>query len=244
MGVKYKVDNSFFEVWSKPMAYVLGYICADGSLEDSPYIRGKYLRVSSIDRASIENIKKALASEHTIVESKPDDPKRQIQYMLRIGDKKIYNDLMKRGVYPRKSLTLAFPNIPKNFLADFVRGYFDGDGCVTIERGIGTHGQVILKRLATIFTCGCRKFLVDLENKLEKSANMSTMKIYPNQRAFQLRFSTLDSYKLFKFMYEDAEGLFLQRKYDIFREYLSIPGRSTQKRAAEILGNKAWWRSG
>lgn len=49
------------------MAYVLGYLYADGSLENAHYLRGKYIRVTSIDRKSIDNIRKSLKSEHRII---------------------------------------------------------------------------------------------------------------------------------------------------------------------------------
>ena len=42
------------------MAYVLGYIYADGSLDDSPYMGGKYIQITSTDEDSIQRIKKWL----------------------------------------------------------------------------------------------------------------------------------------------------------------------------------------
>jgi hypothetical protein len=52
MGIKYKVDSNFFKTWTPSMAYILGFITADGSLENAAYLRGKYLRICSSD---IEN---------------------------------------------------------------------------------------------------------------------------------------------------------------------------------------------
>lgn len=66
MGIKYSVDETFFDNWTSEMAYVLGYIYADGSLEDASYLRGKYLRVSSAEKSNIITIRKLLKSEHTI----------------------------------------------------------------------------------------------------------------------------------------------------------------------------------
>ena len=70
MGVKYRVNEAFFDSWTQEMAYVLGYFYADGSLEDASYLRGKYVRVSSVEKYSILRIKKWLSSEHTIVQQK------------------------------------------------------------------------------------------------------------------------------------------------------------------------------
>lgn len=66
MGFKYSVDENFFKKWNANMAYVLVFLYADGSLEDSTYIRGKYLRVSSIDKEVIELIKSSLQAQHPI----------------------------------------------------------------------------------------------------------------------------------------------------------------------------------
>lgn len=45
MGIKYKVNEDFFNEWSHKMAYILGCYYADGSLEDATYLRGKYIRM-------------------------------------------------------------------------------------------------------------------------------------------------------------------------------------------------------
>src|SRR3989344_1919719 len=122
------------------MAYVLGYIYADGSLNDSPYMRGKYVQVSSVDKSSIERIKRWLDSEHKITEAKPTFIGGRICFKLRIGSHKIYNDLFRLGLYPNKSLTVKFPRIPKKYFSHFVRGYFDGDGCIYFEKRKGKNG--------------------------------------------------------------------------------------------------------
>ena len=45
----------------------------------------------------------------------------------------MFNDLIKQGCVPNKSLILTFPNkyqVPKNLINHFIRGYFDGDGSI------------------------------------------------------------------------------------------------------------------
>ena len=34
------------------------------------------------------------------------------------------------GGHPNKHATIKFPEVPKEFLFDFIRGFFDGDGSV------------------------------------------------------------------------------------------------------------------
>jgi hypothetical protein len=67
MGIKYFVNEKFFSSWGKNMAYVLGYIYADGNLEYSPKIRGRYLRISSTDKNTIIKIKKPLRKVRVFV---------------------------------------------------------------------------------------------------------------------------------------------------------------------------------
>jgi intein/homing endonuclease len=52
---------------------------------------------------------------------------------------------------------MKFPEIPKEYFWDFVRGYFDGDGCVSINRE---------KYIYIIFSSGSKKFLEGLRDDL------------------------------------------------------------------------------
>ena len=217
MGVKYSVNENLFRTWSPSMAYILGYIFADGSLEDSSYMRGKYLRLSSTDRSSIVSLKHILNSKHKIVKTfannhhKPD-------YLLRIGSHAIFNDLKRYGLHPHKSLTITFPNVPRKYLGNFVRGYFDGDGCIHLERTkMGS-----IKCIRTIFTSGSNRFLSQLAEILTYTILLTPRKIYKGTRSYQLRYSTRDSEKLFILMYQNTNGIFMKRKFNKFLEYLKL----------------------
>lgn len=237
MGRKYHVDEGFFDVWSHEMSYVLGFLFADGSLEDASYIRGKYIRVTSTDRNRIEAIRRLLRSRHTIVEvNKGGNYKKS--YLLRIGNAKIYNRLLELGVTPRKSLTMSFPNVPDLYLSAFVRGYFDGDGCVHIGRSPkGT------SRLLTIFTSGSRSFLESLKAKLAKVLNTNGGSLHAHgstKGTYQLRYFANDSMKLFEYMYPSIlpPDLLMRRKYAIFVRYFDeIRGNPSRRLSKYISGH-------
>lgn len=231
MGIKYKVNEDFFKTWSQEMAYVLGYLYADGSMEDASYLRGKYVRVSSVERNNIVKIRKWIGSEHTIVPQKSLHKNGRTGYLLRIGSHAIYNDLLKLGLYPNKSLTITLPNIPKEYFEHFVRGYFDGDGCVRLA----TH-RGILKKLSTVFTCGSRIFLEKLAIKIHKYIDTDQTNIYNGHRSFMLSYSSSDSVRLFKFMYHGArKDVFLKRKFDRYKEYFSLRPARVDKEVKSIL---------
>lgn len=235
MGIKYIVDSTFFNVWSSKMSYVLGYLYADGSLEDASYLRGKYVRVSSIDQITIQNIKNLLGSMHTITKVVSHQGKRQNKYLLRIGDHILYNALVKRGLFPKKSLSMQLPLIPKKYIKDFVRGYFDGDGCIYIERH-NFEGSQKIKRLRLIFTSGSRIFLEQLLQLLKSYIGLESGKIYKSHRSFQLCYGTDDAVKLFKLFYKDVSScLYLHRKAEIFLDYFKVRSARVDKTVRSIV---------
>ena len=54
-------------------------------------------------------------------------------YRINLYNSTLSLDLKNLGLYSNKSLTITFPNetiLPKQYIYDFIRGYFDGDGCI------------------------------------------------------------------------------------------------------------------
>lgn len=235
MGIKYKVNEKFFEKWSSNMAYVLGYIYADGSLDDSPYMRGKYIQITSTDEDSIQRIKNWLNSEHKTNTKKSNFIGGKICFILRIGSHKIYNDLLKLGLCPNKSLTINFPKVPQKYLGHFIRGYFDGDGCIYFEKSKGKSGQSIIKRIRTIFTSGSKRFLEEMNDVL-KSTGIDNGKIYLSKRSYQSVYNTKDSIKIFKLIYADTGiNSFFMRKFKVFNDYFELQPKVVDKTIRKII---------
>lgn len=233
MGIKFPVNHRYFRTWSPRMAYVLGFIFADGSLEYADRIRGKYVRISNTDKDRISLIRRLLHSSHRIYEERR-GPTRKVRYLLRIGDGILYDSLVALGVTPAKSLTMRFPVIPDRNLRDFVRGYFDGDGCVQSERRNGA-----ICRIRVVFTSGSKQFLSHLHIALKERTRVGGRGLYPHastKGAYQLRYSTRDSIRIHLYMYYKGlpVEMSLARKYDIFTEYLKLRG-ITSRNVARVL---------
>lgn len=219
MGVKYAVNEHFFDTWSPDMAYVFGFLLSDGSMEDASNIRGKYVRVSSTDIDRIKLIRNLLRSRHKIITFRK-SLRHKTQYLLRIGSHVLYQQLFKLGMTPHKSLTMPFPLVPRKYFSFFVLGYFDGDGCVFLEKAQTNRP----KRLKTIFTSGSKKFLAELQKNFTKIAGTTGGGLYAHASSygtFQLRYSARDSIRLFLLMYQSKKSvsLALKRKYVIFMTY-------------------------
>lgn len=222
-----QINQNFFKSWSPQMAYVLGFIFADGAIEDvQKSSRTCYIAITatSKDFSILNKIKDAMNSGHKLYRKKskpvlfphgktytPDEC-----FILRIGSKLMYNDLLKLGVTPRKSLTIIFPKILADYLSFFLRGYFDGDGCIYLKN----------KRFPiVVFTSGSADFLIGLSHYLNvalgipiKVVNINNSSLNPY---FQLRYNKSSSLKILEFMYKDLEKApYLERKFAIYQSYL------------------------
>lgn len=220
------VNEDFFKTWTLEMAYVLGYFVADGCMFINP--RGsRYIEFVSIDKELIKNVRKEIDSKHLLSEFFKKNPNSKKQYRIQIGSKEMFQDLINLGFMPRKSMKIRLPKMPEECFASFVRGYFDGDGCVsfcTFRRK--ARNNKIGHALHSLFTSGSRLFLEELWVELKSRTNIKGGSLIKKQgNAFELSFSKNDSKELFTFMYNDIENrLFLKRKYIKFKEAFNIMG--------------------
>ena len=116
----------FSNIDSKEKAYWLGFLYADGCVHSN----SNEISITLKDRDHLEKFRKAIKSNNKIGESidKRFSSMPKI-YHFSIKDKQLKSDLIKWGCVPNKSLSLTkIPNIPRDFVSHFIRGYFDGDG--------------------------------------------------------------------------------------------------------------------
>lgn len=217
-----RVEHDFFKNWSTEMSYVLGYFAADGAMIKNN--RGAhFIEFHSTDRILIEIVRKAFKSNHHIGvrdRSKKNTNWKTV-YRLQIGSKVMFSDLVNLGFVQNKSNTIAFPDIQPEYFADFVRGYFDGDGNVYFKK----HFVKARNKEKWIFSCrftsGCRKYLADLHMGLKRHGIARGFILgKSNQSGYELVLSHKDSLALYRLMYNTAPdtGLYLPRKYKLFRK--------------------------
>ena len=205
------------------MAYVLGFFTADGSMIKNR--RGAhFIELEITDKDLLKNIKELLGSNHKISIRKDKFNKWKRLYRIQIGSKEMFNDLLKLGLVPRKAKRIKLPNIPKKYFSHFVRGYFDGDGNVTIctyQRKARNNESVTI--LQSGFTSGSKIFLTDLKNKLLKEKIIKGGTLYYSNKGWRLYFSINDSKRFYSFIYgglDKNNKLFLNRKKSIFEKFI------------------------
>jgi hypothetical protein len=200
------------------MAYVLGFIVADGTLIH-PEGRGYYTEITSTDRDILYRIRDAFESDLSIGEYQARDFRCRRRYRLQIGSKEIFQDLEKLGLTPNKSLTVRLPPVPSEYFDSFLRGYFDGDGCVNVCTYKKTGRSYRSTVITCSFTSGSRLLLKDIKDELLEFGIVRGGSSYYSG-AYRLLFSILDSRRLYEYMYRDiVDGLFLPRKKAIFDSY-------------------------
>lgn len=125
---KYSVNSNYFNTIDTPeKAYIFGYISADGFVRED--LRALELTVHNQDLDLLIKIKDRLETDAPIynVKNKPHS-------RLTICNKQICVQLNRHGCHNKKSFTLKFPKIDNNLVSHYIRGYLDGDGCISITK--------------------------------------------------------------------------------------------------------------
>lgn len=194
---KYNINQDYFKKWSNNMAYILGLWFADGCIYG-----GKMFDITlhKKDKYILKKIAEELEYEGPIY----DYVDRQT-VRINFSCKVIYNDIIALGGKEQKSLDIKFPLIPKEYLPDFIRGYFDGDGCIMNLKN---------NRLNAAFTCGSKQFLADLLEILKTEAGIEGGSF--DDSCCSLKFGKKDTIRLGNYMYKNNPKLFLLRKQQKF----------------------------
>lgn len=200
------------------MAYILGFIFADGCLVKH---KNGYpgLDITSKDREHLRVIKEQLEADHKI-------GKKERGYRIQIRNRNIYDDLTKFGLIPKKSKIVKFPKIPKRYSPHFIRGLFDGDGSVMVWREPRWRHTW---QIRTSFTSGSKYFLRDLKRYLHYWVSLLHGKISPVRSGYHLRYLSMpECIALYKFMYRGNSSLYLKRKKDKFELFLSVKAKEAK----------------
>ncbi|MFH2085260.1 MAG: LAGLIDADG family homing endonuclease [bacterium] len=219
-----KVNEVFFKTWTPNMAYVLGFMFADGSLLDTnKSSRTYYLLFSNNDFELLSKIKLCLNSEHAIYVRPP----RLMQhrhgkytsregYVLKMGNKVMYQDLINLGMTHRKSNTMHLPTIPIEYFSYFLRGYFDGDGCINLYLAKGR----MTNRLSVIYSSGSIAFLNELADEISSLLNIKSPRMYKSCGDFNLISHSVEAVNILDYMYHDLDKApYLKYKYQKYLEY-------------------------
>lgn len=123
--------NYFNKIDTANKAYILGLIASDGCIYKRKNHEGLWqITLQLQDKEVLEEIKKEINAENPIKYNNN-------TATLTIVSQQMYDDLNKLGIVPKKTYNMnlqeLITNIPKYFRKDFIHGYFDGDGSITVR---------------------------------------------------------------------------------------------------------------
>lgn len=130
------------------------------------------------------------------------------QYTLRFCSKKVSNLLETYGMAPRKTHTLQFPTcVPENLIRHFIRGYFDGDGCIYV------HKETIQCKFVL---CGSLYMMNKINEILTKECALNFGNVRVGKNLYLLGWGGQYQVKRIRdYLYNNAT-VYLQRKFNKF----------------------------
>ena len=152
----YTLDEDSFNKLNRDTTWVLGLIFSDGSINSTNQVN-----ITSTDLIILQKVEKILQGKYLIHNKKKYKETEKDSWVLRFTSKKI-SDLLKKSynLHKNKDFTIIFPHINSNLIWDFIRGFFDGDGCIT-KNGkwfICSASQTFINQLhIKMKTLGCDK---------------------------------------------------------------------------------------
>lgn len=221
LGVRkksYTVNLNYFDVIdTEEKAYWLGFIYADGfvHIDKSGYEFG--VELSSIDIDHLEKLKKAVSSDSPITTRTRNTGIETSS--LRIFKKEWVDSLIKNGVTANKTLTMRVPHLETTLQRHFVRGYFDGDGHVSLYKR-STYGY----NIRTGFVCGTLDYAQDILKILNSHLNLRNKNSIYSENERNHSYQTTnksDALLVLDFLYKDS-NVYLSRKYEKYIEILNF----------------------
>ena len=218
MPIQRTFNKNFFKLWSSDMSYILGFLFADGNIVKTKR-NTHFVAMYTADRELLFSMREAMESDHKISERRSETG---VVYVVQIGSRALFEDLGKLNLTPNKARRMQLPKIPQKYQNDFVRGYFDGDGHIWkgyINKKRRNPTLVLNLGFTSASESFLRALLVLLQDKGLQGGSIFPVK---NKLCSRLQYSTLDSLKLYKIMYNRPHKLFLHRKKLVFESFIKM----------------------
>ena len=221
---KYTLNKDYFKQIDSPdKAYWLGFLYADGSIQSRGNSKLLELSLAEADLHHLEKFLNSIGANNPIRHrvSKYKD-KEYPSCRVTICNMEFCNDLINLGCTIRKTYTIQFPTndiVPKEYMRDFIRGLFDGDGCIAY----GNNGTTLFSTFTGMehMVQELSSYLVseDIIHKIplihhDKRSKACSIYIYGDNNKYFL-----------DYIYKNCD-LYLDRKYnkymDFYKDYQPI----------------------
>jgi hypothetical protein len=201
----YGVNEKFLDNIGKEQAWFLGIMASDGCI-----VNDNLFSVSQSNDEGlkmIEYIKNLIGFTGKIYKSNN-------AYAIQISSRKLIEKMKEYNIINKKSLTYTFPEkLSPEYHSSFLRGYIDGDGCVTIS----SNGNLKYNtRYLVLCFVGTEQFIKVCEKLTPKGSH--TYKIKNATNCCDLRWNGEKAIEAGKWFYEDPD-LYKGKKYFAYKDF-------------------------
>lgn len=218
------INSEYFQkIDTEEKAYWLGFLWADGNIvKTNPRSSGpNRLRLAQKweEKHHIEKFNQAISSNYPIYLIQHENNHTVAQ--LDINCRPMCESLQKLG-YSVKTKRTHIPCIKKSLLHHFIRGYFDGDGCLSLYVQHIDKWAVCKQEWSIT---GNKELMNEIKSVLTLNADVTPsvkMKLYKNSpESASIRYSKkTDIQKLYDYLYENAT-VYLESKHQKFVDFFS-----------------------
>lgn len=219
---KYSLDEHIFDnINSGEKAYWLGFLMADGYNHENKCCVS--LRLQAEDQEILEKFRDFLKTDapiHLYSRITKDNALEKRYCDISICSPYFSEQLAKLGCTQGKTFTLEFPNIDERLYSHFIRGFFDGDGCLSVRPR--KNRRVWGNSMDYTFNItGKETVLLKIQKiligELQLNNNPLKSRVGTSAKTLMYRGRKVVS-KIMNYLYKNAT-IYLKRKYDLYLKY-------------------------
>jgi hypothetical protein len=219
-GIHHYCENFFEDITTTDKAYWLGFIYADGYVckdknKPNTYYFGIELGIN--DKSHLLKFNKNIqgnayiSTRYRVSETNGKIVSGTV-CSLRIYSTQMAKDLIKHGCCLNKSLVKEQPiGIPDEYMRDFVRGYFDGNGTIAMRYCGKAKRPYYISQIST----GSKLFAAWLSEYLV-SIGIENYRTHGRRNEYKICVCVKDSIKFMRYIYDESHE-YLSRKYDLYK---------------------------
>lgn len=203
---RYKLNEHFFDVLNEKSAYWLGFLYADGSVRLKNNRSGELkLKLKDTDREHIEKFLNDLGSDSPIKCGTNEKDNSKFCYVL-INSNYMIRKLFELGCLQNKTFKIRLPELNRETMSPFIRGYFDGDGSISKVKN--------RPNSFVVSVCSNKNFNNDLFDYLKLG------KIYEEEKYSIIKICKINEIKKFRDFIYSGNGPRLDRKQIVFQQII------------------------
>ena len=218
---KYSFNEHYFDnIDNEHKAYWLGFLMSDGYNHESKSCVA--LRLQSNDREILEKFKEDINYSGPIYTINRCIKGKNRNYCeLNLCSPILSKALSDIGCIQGKTYLLKFPNLDNNLVQHFIRGYFDGDGCLSI---IPRKDRTLNSKVYQFNIVGKKEVMELVQSIICNECNVAKTTISTRTGNFAKAIHWTGKNvvtRIMNYLYHDAT-VYLKRKHDKYLELIGI----------------------